>query len=246
MKVPKMNHIVITGPPGSGKTTLAEKISLLFNRMGMIRSDKIVRGNRTNMIGSYLGTTAKLTQQTIDKAIGGVLLIDEAYNLGSSGSASGDSYAQECVNTLNQNLTEKGDQFQCIIIGYRDALESQFFALNSGLKRRFQWHFDLPGSTSEQLSLIFKKMAQDEKLTLSPGVGDTAWFASRMTSFEHSGGSCENLVQKVKVAYCRRVFGQMEKGSVLPQDLETGYKLYKAFEHSQVQVTSKPPEHMYM
>lgn len=244
-KVSKMKHITIVGPSGVGKTTLARNIARLFNKLGQLKTDKIVMGNRQNMIGQYLGHTDKNTQQVINQALGGCLLIDEAYSLG-TGAENSDSFSQECINTLNQNLTEKGDQFQCIVVGYKESMEKSFFVHNPGLKRRFQWNFEVPMCNAKQLSLIMLKMLTDEHLTLDSTLVMETWFEGKMTFFPHSGGSVENLVDKVKMAHCRRVFGRAnkEKGVITLEDLTYGYKLYLRFEQSQSK-GHEPPAGMY-
>lgn len=246
LKKPKMCHMVITGPSGCGKTTLARAIAHLFNRMGLLNTDKVVVGTQQNMIGSYVGHTAKMTQDVIDRAMGGCLLIDEAYSLGSSRDVE-DSYARNCVDTLNQNLTEHGEEFQCIIVGYKAHLEQYFFAMNPGLKRRFQWTFEVPPCDARHLSQIVRKMLQDEELLVLDHVFDPAWFQDKLSHFPHGGGSVENLVSKIKIAHSRRVFGGHDdiKGTITQVDRDQGYLSYLKYEKSQQKQQDAPPAHMY-
>jgi ATPase family associated with various cellular activities (AAA) len=246
LKKPKMCHLVITGPSGCGKTTLAHAIAHLFNRMGLLETDKVVVGTQQNMIGSYVGHTAKMTQEVIDRAMGGCLLIDEAYSLGSSRDVE-DSYARNCVDTLNQNLTEHGEEFQCIIVGYKAHLEQYFFAMNPGLKRRFQWTFEVPPCDARHLSQILLKMLQDEELLVEDHVIQPAWFQDKLIHFPHGGGSVENLVSKMKIAHSRRVFGGIDaiKGTITAVDRDQGFQSYVKYEKSQQKSTDGPPEHMY-
>lgn len=234
LKKPRMNHMVITGPSGCGKTTLARAIAKLFARMGLLKSDRVVHASRSSLVGEYLGSTAIKTQKVINSALGAVLLIDEAYSVGGGGNE-GDCYALECVNTINQNLTENGDKFLLIMAGYKESLEANVFALNEGLARRFQWRFDLPAASPAQLSGIFRKMIAEEDLKLEGSVGEVKWFEQHKERFPQSGGSVENLVSKVKIAHAKRVFGEAEakKGVVSLVDLNTGFKLYQKFEQSQ-------------
>lgn len=242
-----MCHIVITGPSGCGKTTLARCIARLFNKMGLLQTDQVVVGNRTNLIGAYVGQTSKMTQLMINRAMGGCLLIDEAYQLGaSSQGGSIDSFSRNCLDTLNQNLSEHGDKFQCIVVGYKENMEREFFAHNPGLKRRFQWRFEVPPCGAKHLQQIFMKMIRDQKLMIDESTCTEQWMSSRMNYFPHYGGSMENLVSKVKLAHCRRVFGENRnaKGVITEEDVENGFIMYRTFDMSHHN-PNKPPMGMY-
>ena len=114
-----MLHTVIQGAPGVGKTMVAQIIGEIYWKLGIINSGinndytfKIVK--RSDLIGQYLGTTAKKTQEVIDSCIGGVMFIDEAYSLGNEEKR--DIYAKECIDTINQNLTEKKESFYVLLL----------------------------------------------------------------------------------------------------------------------------------
>jgi len=243
-----MCHIVITGPSGCGKTTLARAVAKLFNGLGLLKSDKVVVGRRANMVAPYIGQTSAMTQKLIDEAVGGCLLIDEAYQLGTQGSEGTDSFSKTCLNTLNQNLTERGDKFQCIVVGYKDSMEKEFFAHNPGLRRRFQWTFEVPACGAAQLRHIFLQMVGREGLRVAEGACPEPWFAEHLRHFPHHGGSMQNLLSKVKVAHCRRVIGEThsDKGRLTAADVHGGFTLYTLFDMShKAGENSRPPDGMY-
>jgi len=112
---PHMLHTCIEGPPGCGKTELANILAEIYANLGIIKESKVVIARRSDLVAGFLGQTAQKTQEMIDSANGGVLLIDEAYSLGNEEKR--DSFAKECIDTINQNLTEGKGDFICIIAG---------------------------------------------------------------------------------------------------------------------------------
>jgi DNA polymerase III delta prime subunit len=169
-----MIHTIIEGPPGVGKTTLGYIIGEIYANLDIIEQPKqnnnvtsknnqlkfkIVK--RADLIAKYLGQTSHRTQQVIDSVLGGVLFIDEAYSLGNN--EVDDSYSKECLDTLNQNLSEKKNQFLCIIAGYKDALDKNFFAYNEGLRRRFPFTYTIEEYSPNELKQIFLGMLSETK-----------------------------------------------------------------------------------
>ena len=153
-----MLHTVIEGPPGVGKTELGKILSEIFSSMGAIKSNKFKVVRRTDLIGEYLGHTAQKTQNVINESSGGVLFIDEAYSLGNKDKR--DSYAKECIDTLNQNLSENKGSMICIIAGYPNQLEECFFSFNSGLRRRFPFTHKIESYNNIEMSKIFINMVE--------------------------------------------------------------------------------------
>jgi SpoVK/Ycf46/Vps4 family AAA+-type ATPase len=224
-----MLHTIIDGPPGVGKTELGKIIGKIYAKLGIVKSDKFKIVKRTDLIGEYLGHTAQRTQKAIDETDGGVLFIDEAYALGNNEKK--DSFAKECIDTLNQNLSENKKKFICIIAGYSDELEKCFFAYNSGLKRRFPFRYKIEGYKHTELRDIFLKKLKDTKWKL---YGDldmkkvTEFFKDNMSDFPYYGGDVDNLIVDIKFMHSRRVVGKHPKHrrKITYTDVMRGFKRF--------------------
>jgi SpoVK/Ycf46/Vps4 family AAA+-type ATPase len=227
-----MKHIVIYGPPGSGKTLLGRILAKISLHLGISSNDKFIIAKRSDLIGEFLGMTAIKTQKMIDKAIGGTLFIDEAYSLGSS-EKDRDIYAKECIDTLNQNLTERKGQFQCIIAGYEEELDRNFFSLNPGLKRRFPFKYKIEKYSSKELLdiLILKinKINWTIKSNIKNWLYSTNYLNNKMDYFEYYGGDIETWLFNIKIEHGKRVFGKhpSEHQVISKQDIEKGFERYK-------------------
>lgn len=160
-----MLHTIIEGPPGVGKTMIGRIVGEIYAALGIIPSNKFKLVKRTDLIGEYVGHTAHKTQKAIDEANGGVLFIDEAYSLGASDKK--DTFSKECLDVINQNLSENKKKFICIVAGYPHELENCFFSYNPGLKRRFPFKYSIDGYTSDEMYEIFMKMINDIKWNMN-------------------------------------------------------------------------------
>lgn len=200
----EMLHTVITGPPGVGKTELGKILGKIYKALGVISGGDIHIASRADLIAKYLGQTAAKTQEFIDKCKGGVMIIDEAYALGNKEGR--DSFAKACIDTINQNLTERTD-FLCIIMGYKDALEQCFFAQNEGLRRRFTFRYDITGYSSDELLEIFLQKVNKEGWCVDDNcLSDVReFFKDNLKFFPHYGGDVETFFLNCKIHHGRRV-----------------------------------------
>ncbi len=217
------------GPPGVGKTELGKIIGKIYAKLGIVKSDKFKIVKRTDLIGEYLGHTAQKTQRVIDAANGGILFIDEAYSLGNNEKK--DSFAKECIDTINQNLSENKNKFICIIAGYADELDKCFFAYNSGLKRRFPFRYNIDGYAHDELRDIFLKKLKDTKWKLSGELDMkkiTKFFKNNMSDFPFYGGDVDNLITDIKFMHSRRVVGKHPKyrRKITHSDIKCGFKRF--------------------
>lgn len=159
---------------------------------------------RSDLVGQYVGHTAVKTQKIINESFGGVLFIDEAYSLGGD-----DVFSKECINTINQNLSENGDKFICIIAGYADALENSFFSQNSGLHRRFPFRYKIDKYNGEELAKILMNKLVGEKYTIeTTNFNLTKFIEDNHKSFPNFGGDIETYFFQIKIMHSTRVFGK--------------------------------------
>jgi SpoVK/Ycf46/Vps4 family AAA+-type ATPase len=206
----ELNHCVITGPPGVGKTTLASLLGDIYLRLGFLKNNKFVIARRSELIGKYCGHTAVQTQNKIDEAEGGVLFIDEVYSLGNVRKS--DSFTKECIDTINQNLTENGDKFLCIIAGYKKDVDECFFAYNRGLERRFPLRFNIEKYDHKELHEIFMKFVNEENWNLERRAFNPEDLKDNMELFKFYGGDMKTLFQSAKKFYSLRLMKESIDG----------------------------------
>ena len=145
-------NTVLLGSPGTGKTEVAHILAGIYKSLGFLPSDKVTMAKKSDFIANYLGQTVNKTQKLLEKAKGGVLVIDEVYAFGSRDSSSNaDSYSKEAIDTLNQYLSENRKDLICIVIGYEKDVEECFFTINQGLKRRFPFTYKIEDYTPSEL-----------------------------------------------------------------------------------------------
>ena len=222
-----MMHMTLEGPPGCGKTKLARIISQLLNKMEILTSDKIVYAKSTDLIAEYVGQTGAKTQKVINSALGGVLFIDEAYALGTT-TGREYNFGAECINVLNQNLSDNKNKFICIVAGYADELDKMFFSFNPGLKRRFPFKFTITNYSYQELMKIFIQKVYKFNLKIDSDIDLEVFFKDNYKHFKFFGGDIETLLQNIKYSNSRRTISSINNNKVITmEDLNNGLEKLK-------------------
>lgn len=239
-------HTVIYGSPGSGKTTVSKIIGKIYQALNILSNNSIFKiASREDFVAEYLGQTAIKTKKLLNSCIGGVLFIDEVYSLAPNNTRD-DSFAKEAIDTINLFLSEHKNDFCCIIAGYEEDIESCFFNMNSGLRRRFSWIHKIDEYTNENLCVIFEKMVRDAGWTLNVDKQELlSFFVKNRSSFKNLGGDIETFLTKCKIFHSQRVFcmDPSNKFIIISEDMT------RSLEYIQTNMKKKddgPPYGMYI
>jgi probable Rubsico expression protein CbbX len=218
-------HMCFTGAPGTGKTTVAMRMGQILQRMGYCRSGHLVVATRDDLVGQYVGHTAPKTKEVIKKAMGGVLLIDEAYYLYN---ASNDrDYGQESIEILLNVMEENREDIVVILAGYKDRMD-KFFSFIPGMSSRIGNHIEFPNYEAEELLSIAKVMVRDLEYEMSPAAEPIffEYIKKRMTMpFFSNARTVRNAVDRARMRAAIRLFNTATmagaNGMVSKRDLMT-------------------------
>lgn len=162
-------HTVLTGNPGTGKTTVAKKLGAIYKAMGLLKSGHVHEVDRADLVGEYIGKTAPRTKKEIDKARGGILFIDEAYSLYRKETEN--DYGHEVIEILLKEMSDGPGDVMIVAAGYPNEM-SDFLQSNPGLKSRFSQIFKFPDYTPDELLSISELVLNDHKLNITTGAND--------------------------------------------------------------------------
>lgn len=154
-------HSVFYGPPGTGKTTIARLISKAFKNLGLLKKGHLVETDRSQLVAGYVGQTAIKTKEILDRALDGVLFIDEAYSLNSK-----DDYGKEAIDTILKYMEDNRDRLIVIVAGYENEM-AEFINSNPGLKSRFNKYFHFPNYSGSELLEILISIIYKNKFTIT-------------------------------------------------------------------------------
>ena len=157
-------HMVFTGNPGTGKTMIARLMARVYRSLGILSKGQLVEVDRSGLVAGYVGQTAIKTSKVIEKALGGVLFIDEAYALNGKGD---NDFGQEAIDTLLKAMEDHRDDLVVIVAGY-DGLMEKFIQSNPGLESRFNRYLHFDDYTLDEMLEIFKMQCRKSQYTLSP------------------------------------------------------------------------------
>ena len=216
-------HMIFTGNPGTGKTTIARLVAKYLKAIGALKGGQLVEVTRADLVGRYTGHTAPLTNSVIESALGGVLFIDEAYSLYRGEQ---DSFGLEAIDTLVKGMEDHRDELVVILAGYTREMET-FLTANSGLASRFPNRIEFPDYTAVELLQITQVLAKNKGYTLAeactePLLGYYARWQESDARTAGNGRLARNTLEKAIFHQSRRLVAEPAAALdlILPSDLE--------------------------
>ena len=216
-------HMIFTGNPGTGKTTIARLVARYLKAIGALKGGQLVEVTRADLVGRYTGHTAPMTNSVIESALGGVLFIDEAYSLYRGEQ---DSFGLEAIDTLVKGMEDHRDELVVILAGYTREMET-FLTANSGLASRFPNRIEFPDYTAVELLQITQVLAKNKGYTLAeactePLLGYYARWQAVDARTAGNGRLARNTLEKAIFHQSRRLVAEPAAALdlILPSDLE--------------------------
>ena len=217
-------HMVFSGNPGTGKTTVARLMARIYHSLGILSKGQLVEVDRSGLVAGYVGQTAIKTRKVIDQALGGVLFIDEAYALNGSGE---NDFGQEAIDTILKAMEDHRDDLVVIVAGY-DGLMDDFIHSNPGLESRFNRFLHFDDYTLDEMMAMFDMRCKKACYTLAEEarepVREYIAAASRDAVSFGNGRGVRNLFEKLLTAQANRVAGletvtKEDLMTILPADV---------------------------
>ena len=216
-------HMIFTGNPGTGKTTIARLVAKYLKAIGALKGGQLVEVSRGDLVGRYTGHTAPLTNSVIQSALGGVLFIDEAYSLYRGEQ---DSFGLEAIDTLVKGMEDHRDELVVILAGYTGEMET-FLTANSGLASRFPNRIEFPDYTADELLDITNVLARGKGYRLAESCTEPlrGYYERRQAEDARTAGNgrlARNTLEKAIFNQSRRLVAEpaAELDVILPSDLE--------------------------
>lgn len=213
-------HMSFTGSPGTGKTTVAEKMADILYRLNYIKKAQLLTVTRDDLVGQYIGHTAPKTKQVLKNAMGGVLFIDEAYYLYKPDNER--DYGSEAIEIILQVMENKRDELVMIFAGYKEKMD-KFYESNPGLSSRVANHVDFPDYTPEELVQIGKLILDEQQYVLTDDAEQALFkYIDRRRELPHfaNARSIRNALDRSRMRQANRIFSSSE-GELTKADLVT-------------------------
>jgi probable Rubsico expression protein CbbX len=220
-------HMSFTGNPGTGKTTVAMRMAQILHRLGYVRKGHLVAVTRDDLVGQYIGHTAPKTKEVLQRAMGGVLFIDEAYYLYRPENER--DYGQEAIEILLQVMENQRDDLVVILAGYKDRMDT-FFKSNPGMSSRIAHHLDFPDYEQGELLQIGERMLEGMHYRFGPGAREVfeQYLGLRLRQPHFANArSVRNALDRARLRQASRLFADADRvlsaddlTTLAPQDIQ--------------------------
>lgn len=214
---PLVLHMIFTGNPGTGKTTVARIIGKILQRMGVLTQGHLIEVERADLVGEYIGHTAQKTREQIKKALGGILFIDEAYSLARGGEK---DFGKEAIDCLVKAMEDHKQDFVLILAGYPREMAA-FLDVNPGLRSRFPMCLDFPDYSQQELLAIAEQMCHQKQYLLSVAAKERLSCLLMASANRDSFGNARTVRNLLEQAIRRQAVRLVKKEHTTREELMT-------------------------